>query len=110
MMKLRIDTTGMEFMAAGPPEPVVDFDTKQPKTDESGAALHSLQLVVLGEDGADVINVKFPGSPKGVGKGSPVRVTGLVAVPWSMNDRSGVAFRAASVEALPAAADGRAAS
>lgn len=102
-MKLRIDTTGMEFMAAGPPEPVVDFDTKQPKTDsESGAELHALQLVVLGEEGADVISVKFPGRPKGVVKGTAVRVVGLVAVPWSMNDRSGVAFRAASVEALAA--------
>lgn len=30
MMKLRIDTTGMEFMAAGPPGPVVEYDTKQP--------------------------------------------------------------------------------
>ena len=107
-MKLRIDTTGMEFMAAGPPEPVVDYDTKQPKTDaDSGATLHSLQLVVLGDDGADVIAVKVPGAPKGVAKGTAVKVTGLVAVPWSMNDRSGVAFRAASVEAVPAS--GRAA-
>lgn len=110
MMRLRIDTTGMEFMAAGPPEPVVDYDTKQPKTDESGAELHALQLVVLGDEGADVISVKFPGRPKGVVKGTAVRVTGLVAVPWSMNDRSGVAFRATAVEALSAAVGTRAAS
>lgn len=88
----------MEFMA-GPPEPVVDYDTKQPKTDDTGAALHALQQVVLGDDGADVISVKVPGAHKGVGKGTTVKVTGLVAVPWSMNDRSGVAFRAASIEA-----------
>jgi hypothetical protein len=37
-------------------------------------------------------------------QGHPVKVTGLVAQPWAMNDRSGVAFRAARVEpAVPAA-------
>jgi hypothetical protein len=102
-MRLRIDTVGMTFMAAGPPEPVVDFDTKQPRTDtETGQALFAVQVVVLADGGADVIGVKVAGEPKGIAQGSPIKVTGLVASPWSMGDRSGVAFRAAAIE--PAAA------
>jgi hypothetical protein len=31
----------------------------------------------------------------GIGQGHPVKVSGLVAQPWTMGDRSGVAFRAA---------------
>jgi hypothetical protein len=101
-VKLRIDTAGMTFMAAGPPEPVLDFETKKPKPDETGEQLFGLQLVVLAEGNADVIGVKVPGEPKGVGQGATVKVTGLVAQPWSMGDRSGVAFRAASIEVLGA--------
>ena len=37
-------------------------------------------------------------NPKGVTQGATVRVTGLVATPWSMGDRSGVAYRAAQIE------------
>jgi hypothetical protein len=33
-----------------------------------------------------------------VNQGQPVRFDGLEAIPWSNNGRSGVAFRAASVQ------------
>ena len=37
-------------------------------------------------------------------QGHPVKVSGLVAQPWTMADRSGVAFRATKVEsAVPQA-------
>ncbi len=101
-MKLPIDTTGMTFLAAGPPEPVLDFASKAPKVDESGAPLHSVQLVALNDGGAEVISVKVAGQPKGVSQGSTVKVAGLVATPWTMGDRSGVAYRAALIEPLPA--------
>jgi hypothetical protein len=39
-------------------------------------------------------------------QGVPVKVTGLVAQPWTMADRSGVSFRAARVE--PAIAQAKA--
>ena len=96
-MKLRIDTSGTTFMAAGPPEPVLDFETKRPKADENGEPLFAVQLVVLAEGTADVIGVKVPGLPKGVGQGTAVTVTGLVAQPWSMGERSGLAFRATDI-------------
>ena len=37
-------------------------------------------------------------------QGHPVKVTGLVAQPWSMNDRAGVAFRATRIEPVVAQA------
>jgi hypothetical protein len=66
--------------------------------DENGAPLHSVQLVALNDGGAEVIAVKVAGQPKGVSQGTTVKVTGLVATPWSMGDRSGVAYRADQIE------------
>lgn len=97
-MKLPIDTNGMTFLAAGPPDPVLDYDSKAAKVDESGEALFAVQLVALAEGGAQIINVKVPGEPKGVGQGVNVTVTELVASPWAMGDRAGVAFRASTIE------------
>jgi hypothetical protein len=99
-MKLPIDTTGMTFLAAGTPEPVLDFETKAPKADENGEAIFAVQIVVLADGSADVIGVKVAGQPKGVTQGSQVRLGGLVASPWVMHDRSGVAFRASRIEVV----------
>lgn len=97
-MRLPIDTSGLTLLVGLPPEPVVDFESRRPKADENGEPLYSLQLVALSKDGAEVISVKVPGEPKGLVAGTPVRVVGLVALPWSMGDRSGVSFKAARVE------------
>ena len=98
-MKLPIDTSGMMFLAAGPPEPVVDFDTKAAKVDESGQTIFAVQVVGLRDGGAEVLSVKVAGEPKGIAQGVAVKLVGLVAQPWAMGDRSGVAFRATRIEA-----------
>lgn len=96
-MRLPIDTTGMTFLAAAEPEPVADFATKVAKTDEHGAVIHACQLVVLADGGAEVISVKTAGKPAGIDTSTPVTVSGLVATPWSMGERSGVSFRAEQI-------------
>ena len=101
-MRLPIDTSGMTFMAAAAAKPVTDFDTRQHKADENGELLFNLQVVALDTDGAQIITVKTPGDP-GVIQGAMLELDGLVAMPWSMNERSGVAFRANRVRALSAA-------
>jgi hypothetical protein len=98
-MKLPIDTTAVTFLAASGAEALVDFDTKQPRIGEDGRQLYSVSLVALSAEGADVIPVKTAGEPKGVSQGTAVKVTGLVATPWSIGDRSGVSFRAERIEA-----------
>ena len=104
-MKLPIDTSAIAFLCAMAPEPVVDFQTRQPKADENGEPLYIVQLLVMGQDSADLIAVKVPGVPlAAIRQGAPVKVTGLVAQPWTMADRSGVSFRAQRVEPAMAAA------
>ena len=98
-MRLPIDTSAISFLCALAPEPVLDFETKRPRADENGEPLYVIQLLAMGEDSADLIAVKVPGVPSpAIRQGAPVKVTGLVAQPWTMADRSGVSFKAAGVE------------
>jgi len=104
-MKLPVDTAAIAFLCAMPPEPLVDFETKRPRADENGEPLYVIQLLAMGDGSADLLAVKVPGVPsQAIRQGHPVKVTGLVAQPWTMNDRSGVAFRAARVEPVMAQA------
>jgi hypothetical protein len=106
-MKLPVDTSAIAFLCALEPEPLLDFETKRPRADENGEPLFVIQLIALTEGAAEILAVKVPGIPSpAIRQGHPVKVTGLVAQPWTMNDRSGVAFRAARVE--PAVAQAKA--
>src|SRR5215213_2191303 len=96
-MRIPVDMAGLTFMAAAPARPVTDFDTRQHKADENGELLYNLQVVWLDTDGAQIITVKVAGDPQ-VDQGALLKLEGLVAMPWSMNDRSGVAFRANGVK------------
>lgn len=100
-MKLPVDTSGMTFMCATAPEPVLDFETKRPRADENGEVLYSVQVVALADGSAEIIAVKVPGEPS-VTQGTMLQVHGLVASPWSMGDRSGVSFRANRIEPVAA--------
>lgn len=102
IMKLPIDTTGMTFLCVSPPESVRDFDTKRPKADENGEPIYAVQLVAMAAGSAEIISVKISGEPKGITQGTPIKVTGLVASPWSMGDRSGVSFKATRLDAASA--------
>ena len=104
-MRLPVDTSAIAFLCALAPEPVIDFQTKQPRADENGEPLYVIQLLAMGDGSADLLAVKVAGVPSSaIRQGAPVKVTGLVAQPWTMNDRSGVSFRAARVEPAMAAA------
>jgi hypothetical protein len=97
-MKLPVDTSAIAFLCALEPQPVLDFETRQPRADGNGEPLYVVQLIALAEGEAEILAVKVPGLPSGLRQRHPVKVTGLVAQPWTMNDRSGVAFRAARIE------------
>jgi len=99
-MKLPVDTSAMAFLCALEPQPLLNFQSKEQRADENGEPLYVVQLIALAEGEAEILAVKVPG----IRQGHPVKVHGLVAQPWSMNDRAGVAFRAAKVEpAVPQA-------
>jgi hypothetical protein len=101
-MKLRIDTAGVSFVCTRAPEPRIAFDTGQAKTDrETGLPLWQVQLMALDTSGGDVMAVTVAGEPN-VTVGQPVQVDGLVALPWSQEGRSGIAFRADAIRATGA--------
>lgn len=93
-MKLNIDTTNVTFTCTRAPEPRTNFETGQPRVDKAtGMPLWQVQVMALDESGGDVIAVTVAGEPK-VAAGRAVTITGLVALPWSQDGRSGVAYRA----------------
>jgi hypothetical protein len=103
-MKLPVDTSAIAFLCALAPQPLLNFQSKEERADENGEPLYVVQLIALAEGEAEILAVKVAGMPSGIRQGHPVKVHGLVAQPWSMNDRSGVAFRAARIEpAVPTA-------
>src|SRR4029453_14209375 len=103
-MKLPVDTSAIAFLCAVEAEPVVDFETKRTRADENGEPLYLVQLFPMADGAAETRAVRAPGLPSGLRQGHPVKVTGLVAQPWTMQDRSGVAFGAARIEpAVPQA-------
>ena len=104
-MKLPIDASGLQFLVVVAPVPVIDFESKRPKVDDNGQALFTVKLVAMGDGDAEILPVKVAGAGTPV-PGTAVRVTDLFASPWSKGDRSGVSFKAASVEALVGAANG----
>ncbi|ETW25562.1 hypothetical protein [Mycobacterium gastri] len=96
-MKLLINTTAVTFTCTRAPEQRVNFDTGQPRMDKAtGLPLWSVQVMALDESGGDVISVTVAGEPK-VSAGRAVTVTGLVALPWSQDGRSGIAYRADAI-------------
>jgi hypothetical protein len=104
-MKLPVDTSAIAFLCALEPQPLLNFQSKEQRADENGEPLYVVQLIALAEGEAEILAVKVPGVPSsGIRQGHPVKVHGLVAQPWAMNDRSGVAFRAARVEPVMAQA------
>jgi hypothetical protein len=102
-MRLPIDTGAMNFMCASEPAPVLDFETKQQKADEHGQPLFATQVVVLSDGGAQVVSLKTPGRPD-VQPGQMLVVRELVAIPWEIGDRNGIAFRAGALEPATGAA------
>lgn len=106
-MLFTVDQTNTTFIAASEPRPVLDYATKRPKADEDGQPLYQVQVVAIGPDRADVINVKVAGEPLGVVRQAPLKITGLRATYYELPDerdsrktRSGMAYRAERIEPL----------
>lgn len=96
-MRLNINTDGVQFFCTRAPVARTDRDTGVPRMDrETGLPLWQVQLAALDSTGGEVLAVTVAGQPE-VAVGSPLVVDGLYAIPWSQGDRSGVAYRAASM-------------
>lgn len=103
-MKLRIDTTGVTFLCTRIPEQRNHFETGAPRIDKAtGQVLWLVQVIALDTTGGEVLAVTVAGEPK-VTVGQPVFVSGLMALPWSQDGRSGIAYRAEAITAADPAA------
>ena len=105
-MRLELKTERAQFLVTRAPEPKTDQDGRQKRDQRSQELLWQTELVAIDAEGADVIRVATAFEPK-VGPGQYVKVDDLVASPWSMGDRSGVAYRAGTLAPVPAAAQSR---
>lgn len=103
-MRLPIDTTAVKFAAAGPAEPVLDFETRQAKTDEHGVPLFSIPVFAAGSGIKDSITIKVAGEVKGLTEFTLVKIHNLVASTWEVGTNHGVSFRADRVEVVKASA------
>ena len=109
-MQLEIKTEGVEFVVSRAPQPKNDNDGRQKADRDTGAPLHVTELVAMDDTGAEVIKVTTAGEPRVTAR-QPVTVVKLVATPWNIDGRGGVAFRAEALSpilsgAAPASAAG----
>jgi hypothetical protein len=107
MAKLKMDTSGSTYIVGRRAEAAREYDANLPadqraqKRDGSGRPLFVMQLVALGDDGAELMRVETPPA-RGVPQGTPVRIDGLTATTWEVDGRAGISYRAESITALSA--------
>ncbi|MGH3766392.1 MAG: hypothetical protein ACRDTX_14790 [Pseudonocardiaceae bacterium] len=99
-MQLEIKTEGVDFVVSRAPLPKNDNDGRQKSDRDTGAPLYVTEVVAMDETGAEVIKVTTAGEPR-VAKRQLVTVVRLVATPWNIDGRGGVAFRADSIVPVP---------
>lgn len=104
-MQLEIRTEGVDFVVSRAPQPKNDNDGRQKTDRETGELLHVTELVAMDETGAEVIKVTTAGQPR-VAKRQLVTVVKLVATPWNIDGRGGVAFRADAIVPVPTTSAG----
>ena len=103
-MRLILDTSQVKFMVSKEAEPKRDGQTGTHKHDrQTNEPLFVVELVARESgNGAEVIKVTVAGAPPKVTEDQLVIPRGLQALPWAQNGRNGVAFRAESIEPVPA--------
>ncbi len=98
-MRLMLDTTAVAFTVTKAPETRRDFGKTEQKVDrDTGRPQWVVEVLALDTERGEVIWVTVAGDQPRVNQGQSVRFDGLEAIAWSNNGKSGVAYRAASVQ------------
>ncbi len=98
-MRLMLDTSQVAFTVTKTPEPRRDFGGTQQKVDkDTGQPQWVVEVLALDAERGEVIRVTVAGDQPRVNQGQPVRFDALEAIAWNNNGRSGVAYRAATVQ------------
>ena len=103
MKRIPVDVSRLSgALCVSAPEVKADPATGEVRTDKASGQpvyLVGVSVKIAGERKAYVLDVQVPGEPVGVTEGSPVRLFDLVAVPWEVDGRSGLSYRASAVTA-----------
>jgi hypothetical protein len=103
-MALPLDVSKVTVLCGGPPQPVLDRETGEHRSDRDGHLLYRTDVVVVGTGRPEVFGVRTPKEPKALALGAAVNVTGLTVSTFPTRDGgTGVFYEAASIEATRAA-------
>jgi len=98
-MRLMLDTSAVAFTVTKTPEPRRDYGKTEQRVDKStGRPEWVVEALAMDSDGGVVIRVTVAGDQPRMTQGQPARFESLEAIPWNNNGKSGVAFRAVSVQ------------
>ena len=103
-MKLYVDTSTKQVTVSKEPVEKLDQNGRQKVERGTGRPMWSTQVMVLDDDGGEVIAITTAGEKPNVKVGQPVTVSKLEALPWATNGRNGVAFRAEEIKTALASA------
>lgn len=111
MQSIPVDTgklRGLWCVAA--PEPRVNTETGEVRKGRDGLPVWVVGVSVRRADTrkSSVIDVSVPGEPSGIVEGSRVSLADLEAVPWEIDGRHGVSYRASAITAAPVVSTGSA--
>ena len=97
-MKLYVDTSAKQVTVTRDPVEKTDQNGRQRVERGTGRPMWSTQVMVLDDDGGEVIAITTAGERPNVRVGQPLTVSKLEALPWATNGRNGVAFRAEEIK------------
>jgi hypothetical protein len=98
-MKLLLNTDKYAFTVTKAPEPRKDYGKDQQKMDrDTGRPQWVVEVLAMDAERGEVIRVTVAGDEPKVRQGQPVSFTDLEAIAWTNNGKSGVAYRAATIQ------------
>ena len=104
-MRLVLDTSKVAFTVTKAPEPRKDYGKDQQKIDrDTGCPQWVVEVLAMDAERGEVIRVTVAGDEPKVRQGQPVALADLEAIAWTNNGKSGVAYRAATIQTAQAKA------
>jgi hypothetical protein len=98
-MRLVLNTDKFTFTVTKAPEPRKDYGKDQQKMDrDTGRPQWVVEVLAMDAERGEVIRVTVAGDEPKVRQGQPVAFADLEAIAWTNNGKSGVAYRAASIQ------------
>ncbi|MFI5959316.1 hypothetical protein [Cryptosporangium sp. NPDC051539] len=98
--EISVNLTGAIVLSAGVAQPRTDRKSGEQLIDrETGAPLYRVQMLVIQAAGAQLADVTVPNAA-GLPVAAPLRVEGMRINQYEFDGRSGISWRADSVEAI----------